>query len=99
MKVKDFRKFATKRYNFIDDEGKEFSEEFKFYELSTKQLERLDNAEPEERSEVVFEIFKQNFVGRDDLKEPLINWLYNEGNIYTELQEFRDQLGKQKKKK
>ena len=97
MKVKSKRAFVTKKYTFVDEKDKDVNVEFRFYALSAKQQEEISKA-GEKINETIKEIMGENLQGDEPYKGLLLEYLYEEGNIYEEFTELNELLGKRKKR-
>lgn len=97
MKVKSKRAFIAKKYTFVDENSKDINVEFRFYALSAKQQEEISKA-GEKVNETIKEIMSENLQGDEPYKGLLLEYLYEEGNIYEEFMELNELLGKQKKR-
>lgn len=97
MKVKSKRAFITKKYTFLDENEKDINVEFRFYALSAKQQEEIGSAK-EKANEVIKAIMSDNLKGDEPYKTALLDYLYEEGNIYEEFVTLNEELGKQKKR-
>lgn len=98
MKVKSQRAYIAKKYTFVDENDKEINVEFRYYAPSAKQSEDIQKA-GDKINEVIKSIVEENLIGDEPYKSSLIEYLYNEGNIYEEFGELQEELGKLKKKK
>jgi hypothetical protein len=96
MKVKPTRKFATKKYTFEDENGKDVEVEFKFFALSTKQSVRFSELDEDGRMKTVPELFRENISGPEPYKTALVEYLNDEGNMYEEFYGFIEALGNSK---